>query len=81
MTKTQLAQSEADETYNPEVHKRHTLFSGTQVIQTRFYGDQKVKAVVIRTGEIDLVCHHKLFAKPIRPHSLSSKLVVFWHHV
>ena len=26
------------------------LFCGTQVIQTRFYGNEKVTAVVIRTG-------------------------------
>ncbi|ESP04540.1 hypothetical protein LOTGIDRAFT_135940 [Lottia gigantea] len=33
-------------------HSRHVLFSGTQVIQTRFYGNQKVRAVVLRTGFI-----------------------------
>ncbi|GFO45210.1 cation-transporting ATPase, partial [Plakobranchus ocellatus] len=31
-------------------HSRHILFCGTHVIQTRFYGSQKVKAVVLRTG-------------------------------
>ncbi|XP_012941516.2 probable cation-transporting ATPase 13A3 [Aplysia californica] len=31
-------------------HSRHILFCGTNVIQTRFYGNQKVKAVVLRTG-------------------------------
>lgn len=31
-------------------HSRHILFSGTQVIQTRYYGKEKVKAIVIRTG-------------------------------
>lgn len=31
-------------------HSRHVLFCGTHVIQTRFYGNQKVKAVVLRTG-------------------------------
>ncbi|XP_077998029.1 polyamine-transporting ATPase 13A3-like [Glandiceps talaboti] len=36
--------------YNPDEHKRHTLFCGTQVIQTRYYGSGKVKAVVVRTG-------------------------------
>ncbi|NXU58854.1 AT133 ATPase, partial [Turnix velox] len=39
-----------DEIYNPEVHKRHTLFCGTNVIQTRFYTGELVKAVVVRTG-------------------------------
>ncbi|XP_060098854.1 polyamine-transporting ATPase 13A3 [Heteronotia binoei] len=38
------------ETYSPEVHKRHTLFCGTTVIQTRFYPAELVKAVVVRTG-------------------------------
>ena len=37
--------------YNPEREKRHTLFSGTKVIQTRYYGRHaRVLAVVIRTG-------------------------------
>uniref|UniRef100_A0A2K6GAS8 ATPase 13A3 n=1 Tax=Propithecus coquereli TaxID=379532 RepID=A0A2K6GAS8_PROCO len=39
-----------DELYNPETHKRHTLFCGTTVIQTRFYTGELVKAVVVRTG-------------------------------
>jgi hypothetical protein len=28
--------------YNPREHARHTLFSGTKVVQTRFYDDEKV---------------------------------------
>ncbi|XP_067398921.1 polyamine-transporting ATPase 13A3 isoform X3 [Emydura macquarii macquarii] len=39
-----------DEIYSPEVHKRHTLFCGTNVIQTRFYTGELVKAIVVRTG-------------------------------
>ncbi|GAB5576555.1 polyamine-transporting ATPase 13A3 isoform X1 [Prionailurus iriomotensis] len=39
-----------DEFYSPEIHKRHTLFCGTTVIQTRFYTGELVKAVVVRTG-------------------------------
>lgn len=31
-------------------HSRHILFSGTQVIQTRFYEKEKIRAVVLRTG-------------------------------
>lgn len=34
-----------------EEHKRHTLFCGTHVIQTRFYAGELVKAVVVKTGE------------------------------
>ena len=33
-------------------HSRHVLFCGTHVIQTRYYGNQRVRAVVIRTGEL-----------------------------
>ncbi|CAN9500917.1 unnamed protein product [Ophioblennius macclurei] len=36
--------------YSTEEHKRHTLFCGTNVIQTRFYTGELVKAVVVRTG-------------------------------
>uniref|UniRef100_A0A3Q2DU13 ATPase 13A3 n=1 Tax=Cyprinodon variegatus TaxID=28743 RepID=A0A3Q2DU13_CYPVA len=52
VTKTSLPSSgdEAARRYNMEEHKRHTLFCGTHVIQTRFYAGELVKAVVIRTG-------------------------------
>lgn len=36
--------------FNMKEHSKHTLFCGTQVIQTRYYGNQKVRAVVLRTG-------------------------------
>ncbi|KAK7494113.1 hypothetical protein BaRGS_00014586 [Batillaria attramentaria] len=36
--------------FDMQKHSRHVLFSGTDVIQTRFYGSQKVRAVVLRTG-------------------------------
>ena len=36
--------------YNEREHARHTLFCGTQVIQTRYYGNERVCAVVIRTS-------------------------------
>lgn len=57
MTKTNLPnpvpgdrEEEAGSAYNTEEHKRHTLFCGTNVIQTRFYTGELVKAVVVRTG-------------------------------
>nr|XP_022336548.1 probable cation-transporting ATPase 13A3 isoform X1 [Crassostrea virginica] len=50
VTKTPLTHQEDEEMYSPDLHKRHTLFSGTQILQTRFYGNSKVKAVVVRTG-------------------------------
>ncbi|XP_032872570.1 LOW QUALITY PROTEIN: probable cation-transporting ATPase 13A3, partial [Amblyraja radiata] len=39
-----------EEVYSVEAHKRHTLFCGTAVVQTRFYSSEHVKAVVVRTG-------------------------------
>ncbi|KAG6448590.1 probable cation-transporting ATPase 13A3 [Manduca sexta] len=38
------------EIYSTDGHKRHTLFAGTHVIQTRFYGNNQVLAKVVRTG-------------------------------
>ncbi|XP_032238659.2 polyamine-transporting ATPase 13A3 isoform X2 [Nematostella vectensis] len=49
-TPTGPPQEQKAEVYSPIVHKRHTLFNGTKVIQTRYYGNAKVLAVVIRTG-------------------------------
>ena len=55
VTKTSLPSSgeEATCSYDMEEHKRHTLFCGTCVIQTRFYAGELVKAVVVRTGETE----------------------------
>ncbi|XP_017268981.1 probable cation-transporting ATPase 13A3 isoform X2 [Kryptolebias marmoratus] len=56
VTKTNLPnpvpehRGEVSSAYNTEEHKRHTLFCGTNVIQTRFYTGELVKAVVVRTG-------------------------------
>lgn len=56
VTKTNLPNPSVDvkgmgeEQYSPETHKRHTLFCGTTVIQTRFYTGELVKAIVVRTG-------------------------------
>ncbi|RLU24127.1 hypothetical protein DMN91_004336 [Ooceraea biroi] len=49
VTKTPVPSSN-DVIYNTKEHARHTLFCGTRVIQTRYYGTEKVLAVVIRTG-------------------------------
>ncbi|KAK4886443.1 hypothetical protein RN001_002714 [Aquatica leii] len=40
----------SSEAYNPLAHKRHTLFSGTHVLQTRYYGGEQVLARVVYTG-------------------------------
>ncbi|XP_021361034.1 cation-transporting ATPase 13A2-like isoform X2 [Mizuhopecten yessoensis] len=50
VTKTPLTHQEDEEVYSPEIHKRHTLFSGTHIMQTRYYGSARVTAVVVRTG-------------------------------
>lgn len=36
--------------YNPDIDKRHTLYEGTKVIQTRNHSGKPVQAIVIRTG-------------------------------
>lgn len=68
VTKTPLTHQEDDEAYSPEIHKRNTLFAGTHVVQTRYYGTAKVLAVVVRTGYCtakgELVCAI-LYPKPL----------------
>ncbi|XP_072175321.1 polyamine-transporting ATPase 13A3-like [Diadema setosum] len=36
--------------YSMDLHKRHTLYCGTEVIQVRKHGDEVVTAVVLQTG-------------------------------
>jgi len=55
VTKTHLAPSSESEVYYPDVHKRSTLFCGTRVIQTRYYDNTPVRAVVLRTGLLCLL--------------------------
>ena len=53
VTKTAISkpQSKSEgETYNTLKFKRNTLFCGTNVLQTRYFGDEKVLAVVVKTG-------------------------------
>ena len=55
MTKTPIAEHHAADTstattFHVKEHSRHVLFCGTHVIQTRYYDNQPVKAIVIRTG-------------------------------
>lgn len=70
VTKTPLASSESEmrNVYAVDLQKPHTLFCGTEVIQTRYYSGECVKAVVVRTGfgtaKGDLV-HSILFPKPV----------------
>lgn len=50
VTKTPLPQQKKDEVFNVRSTARHVLFGGTSVIQTRNYADERVLAMVIRTG-------------------------------
>ncbi|OWA51300.1 putative cation-transporting ATPase 13A3 [Hypsibius exemplaris] len=50
VTKTPLNPEHENEIFKIRAQARHILFSGTRVLQTRFYGNELVKAVVIRTG-------------------------------
>ncbi|KAJ9592472.1 hypothetical protein L9F63_015888, partial [Diploptera punctata] len=49
VTKTPLPNS-PDLLFDAKEHARHTLFCGTHVIQTRYFGTERVVAVVVRTG-------------------------------
>ena len=52
ITKTGIGRSDEakPEILNLKEHRKHVLFSGTQVIQVRYYANKKVKAIVLRTG-------------------------------
>ncbi|KAM8953100.1 putative cation-transporting ATPase 13A5 [Pelodytes ibericus] len=53
VTKTSLPHTDSSvpwKTYSGDDYKRHVLFCGTQVIQTRPHGQDLVKAVVLQTG-------------------------------
>ncbi|XP_021372872.1 probable cation-transporting ATPase 13A3 isoform X2 [Mizuhopecten yessoensis] len=39
-----------DKPFSMKEHARHVLFCGTKVIQTRYYDNQRVRAIVARTG-------------------------------
>nr|XP_050858896.1 polyamine-transporting ATPase 13A3 isoform X2 [Vespula vulgaris] len=49
VTKTPIPSSN-EIIYDTKEHARHTLYCGTKIIQTRYFGSEKVLAVVIRTG-------------------------------
>ena len=36
--------------FDIKTYQRHMLFSGTHILQTRFYANEPVKAIVLRTG-------------------------------
>ena len=54
--------------FNSIKHKRHTLFCGTEVLQTRYYGNENVLAVVVNTGFTTMkgeLVRSILFPKPV----------------
>nr|CAB3224445.1 probable cation-transporting ATPase 13A3 [Phallusia mammillata] len=70
ITKTPLprAESEMQNVYSADLHKRHTLFCGTEVLQTRFYPGELVKGVVVRTAYHTAkgqLVHSILYPKPV----------------
>ena len=40
----------SDEIFNSETHRTHTLYCGTELLQTRYYSKELVLAVVVSTG-------------------------------
>lgn len=46
----QAKQDPNNELYNTLKHKRHTLYCGTSVLQTRYFKGERVLAVVVKTG-------------------------------
>uniref|UniRef100_A0A914V030 Cation-transporting ATPase n=1 Tax=Plectus sambesii TaxID=2011161 RepID=A0A914V030_9BILA len=54
--------------YTNTEHAKHTLYCGTQVLQTRFYSGQPVQAIVIRTGYATLkgqLVRSIMYPKPV----------------
>lgn len=50
-TKQSSGKSNQNDTYYDEKeHSKHTLFCGTKILQTRYYGGVYVKALVVRVG-------------------------------
>ncbi|GMR62944.1 hypothetical protein PMAYCL1PPCAC_33139, partial [Pristionchus mayeri] len=55
ITKVALTGIDEDNThgdvrFNFDKHSKHVLYCGTSILQTRFYGGQHVKAIVVRTA-------------------------------
>lgn len=73
VTKTPISkpQNHADsenEVFDSVKHKRHTLFCGTEILQTRYYGNEHVCAVVVKTGFTSMkggLIRSILFPKPV----------------
>ncbi|CAH8492371.1 unnamed protein product [Heterobilharzia americana] len=70
VTKVPLPDSPSkDDLFDIKLHTRHILFAGTTVIQTRNYADERVMAVVARTGFNTIkgeLVRSILFPKPLK---------------
>ncbi|VDN95306.1 unnamed protein product [Brugia pahangi] len=54
--------------FSLDKHSRHTLFCGTQILQTRYYAGKSVKAVVLRTAYTTLkgqLVRSIMYPKPV----------------
>ncbi|XP_075218287.1 polyamine-transporting ATPase 13A3-like isoform X2 [Lycorma delicatula] len=75
----------SNEVYKPKsLHARHTLFCGTQILQTRYYENNKVLAVVTQTGcntakgeLIRLILHPKQMAFDFMVESIRFVFLLF----
>lgn len=43
--------ADADSIYRANLHKQHSLFAGTNILQARSYSNSPVTAIVTRTGK------------------------------
>ena len=50
VTKVALPEMDADVEFSFKDHSKHIMFSGTTVLQTRYYSGKPVQALVLRTG-------------------------------
>ncbi|KAJ1347059.1 hypothetical protein KIN20_002007 [Parelaphostrongylus tenuis] len=50
VTKVAFIEDHQETHFSVEKHSKNILYCGTQVLQTRYYRGQKVKAIVLRTG-------------------------------
>ncbi|KAG0418795.1 hypothetical protein HPB47_004586 [Ixodes persulcatus] len=63
-----VSQPSLDVPFHPKEHARHTLFCGTRIIQTRYYGTESVEALVVRTGFLTAkgeLVRSIMFPKPV----------------
>ncbi|EEC19003.1 cation-transporting ATPase fly, putative, partial [Ixodes scapularis] len=63
-----VSQPSLDVPFHPKEHARHTLFCGTRIIQTRYYGTESGQALVVATGFLTAkgeLVRSIMFPKPV----------------